>query len=218
MICSCSTGDDKKRAELLTGALKERYGTESVSILRSGQTADMELTVHFGRELTDVGDVRLIGSTAALLLYNGLGEKEKKDVGSLRVAVETPSSRSDVMDYRTADLKEVAWLLELEDHVFALLKKRDYNAIRALVWPREILPKVDQLFGVYEAICRHDGEITKMELLGFNFVEKTVAATAQGIPVFVAWFAVSHGTAKSEYQISIRTDTRQVIVLSINES
>lgn len=218
MTNSCSIEANKKHVNVLEKALKEKYGVESVSILNNEEKTDIDLTVHLGKELIDVGDVRLIGSNAVLLLYNDLTEKEKKDIGSLKVAIETPTSKSDIMEYRTSDLKEIASLLKLDDHMFDLLKKRDYNSIKTLIWPQEILPQVDHVLTIYEAMCKHDGEITKIELLGFNFVEKTVARTGVKIPVFVAWFGVNHGTVKSEYQFNIRMDTRQVITFSINES
>lgn len=216
MMNSCGSGNHTKHEIALGKALKEKYGAQLVTIRENKTDSVLEITVHMGKELENSGDIRLIGSNAVQLLYDELDEEEKKSISLLRVGVETPTSKSDIMEYHTSDLKETASLLKLDNHVFDLLKKRDYTNIKSLVWPQEILPKVDDLFGVYEKMCERDGEITKIELLGFNYVVKTDSRSGAKVPVFVAWFAVNHGNVKNEYQLSIRRDTKQVITLSIN--
>jgi len=218
MMNSCGNDNPLKHQKVLEKALKEKYGAESVSILQSkeNEVAVLSANVNF-KELANPDDISLIGSTTALLLYNDLDEKEKQEFSLLRTTVEIPTGKSDVMEYKTSDLKETPANLKFNANFFDLLKKKDYNQMKPLFWSK-ILPQIDPVISVYEKLSAAQGEITKVELSGFNYVIKTDAASGAKIPVFIGWYAVYHGTVKNEYKLSFRTDTRQITAFAINES
>jgi hypothetical protein len=215
---SCSNNNPLKHQKVLEKALKEKYGAESVSILESKENdiAIISANVKF-KELANPDDISLIGSTTALLLYNDLDEKEKQEFSLLRATVEIPAGKSDVMEYKSSDLKETPANLKFNDNFFDLLKKKDYAQMKPLFW-QNILPQIDPVINVYEKLSVAQGQITKIELSGFNYVIKTDASSGAKVPVFIGWYAVYHGTTKNEYKVSSRTDTKQIIAFAINES
>ncbi|MBB6272669.1 hypothetical protein HDF26_003126 [Pedobacter cryoconitis] len=218
VLNSCGSNNSLKHQKALEKALKEKYGAESVSITESkeNENAVMSVNINF-KTLVNPDDIRLIGSSATLLLYNDLNNKEKQEFSLLRTTVEIPSGKSDVMEYKISDLKETAADLKFNDNFFDLLKKKNYKQIQPLFWSK-ILPEADKVITIYEKLCGTQGQISKIELLGFNYVVKTDASSGAKVPVFIGWYAVYHGTTKNEYKLSFRNDTRQVIAFAINES
>lgn len=217
-LSSCVSIDRSKYEKTLEKIMKDKYGVAAVSIRESKEKDSVVLAVNvnFKKEPDSTADFRFIGANAAQSLYDALNDKEKKTVALLKITVETPAVKSDVMDYRMVDLKETALLLKHDEVFFNFLKRKDYDSLKPLISP-DILVQAGEVIAVYEKLCDLQGTITKTEMLGFNYVQKTNSRTGAKVPVFIAWFNVNHGAISNEYKISIRMDTKMIVAFSINE-
>lgn len=218
IITGCVSIDRSKYQKALEKIMKDKYGPAAVSILEKKEKDSLVLgvNVRFKQEPDSSADFRFVGSNAAQSLYKEFSDKERKSVSLLKITVETPSVKSDVMDYRISDLQETEMLLKQDDVFFNFLKRKDYESLKPFI-SSEILIQSGEVIVAYEQLCASQGEISKIEMLGFNYVKKTDARSGAKVPVFIAWFNVNHGTSSNEYKLSIRMDTKKVIAFTINE-